>query len=450
MGITGLAPLIADEAPEAIKTTELKSYFGRRIAIDASMCLYQFMIAIRNMTNESGDNTSHIIGFFYRTAKLLEAGIKPVYVFDGKAPKLKAGTLDQRKKNREEAAKKLEETGDTEKYAKRLVRVVRKDAEDVKTLLKLMGLPIVEAPSEAEAQCAQLCKENLVYAVATEDMDALTFGAPKLIRNLGSGSREDLKEFDLDKCLNGLQLNMEEFVDLCILMGCDYCPSINGIGKKKGLVLIRELSSIEKILTDKYGITEFVEEVDVGYDLRKSQEEEVIEEKGTGSSKDPKANDNEQKSNGDGKKEDGNRDSDENGSEEDEESSKEKKGKKKEKMDPKEKVPDDWLFKGARRLFLEPNVLKGSITESDLKIKNPDDEGLVAFLCGEHGFSEERVRGTLKRIKNSKPNASQTRIDNFFKPRPDLVPKSSPDKRKAQPSKSSSKPTSSKRGRKPK
>src|SRR5438094_952046 len=113
MGITGLARLVADVAPEAVKEVELTSYFGRRIAIDASMSLYQFLIAIRYsqnyMTNDAGETTSHIVGFFYRTCKLLEAGIKPVYVFDGKPPVLKGDTLEKRKVARDAAMKKLEE-----------------------------------------------------------------------------------------------------------------------------------------------------------------------------------------------------------------------------------------------------------------------------------------------------------------------------------------------------
>lgn len=68
--------LIADISPESIKEVDLKSLFGRRIAIDASMCIYQFLIAIRSeeymMTNESGETTSHLVGLFYRSIKMLE------------------------------------------------------------------------------------------------------------------------------------------------------------------------------------------------------------------------------------------------------------------------------------------------------------------------------------------------------------------------------------------
>ena len=408
MGITGLAPLIGQIAPEAIKETDMKSYSGKRIAIDASISLCQFKTAMPHLTNDSGENTSHISGFFYRTVKLLEAGIKPVYVFDGKPPKLKAGTLEQRKKTRGETSKKLEEC---EKFGKRSVRV--------KKLLKLMGLPVVEAPSEAEAQCAQMCKDKLVCAVATEDMDALVFGAPKLIRHLGSGSKKVFEEFELKKCLDGLELSMEQFIDLCILMGCDYCPSINGIGMKKGLGLIRKESSIEKILINKYGITEFVEEDDQIKGPEKKVSQSSID---SGLPEDPNED-------GDGSQQVAGENATQN-----------KRGKKKEKKDPKVNVPVNWQFKAARQLFLVPNVLKDSITESDLQMKNVDEEGIVAFLCGELDFNEERVQKALKRIKDSRTKASKIRkiptsktLNDYFKTTRDMVPKCIPDKKKVQP-----------------
>lgn len=80
MGIKLLSKLIADVAPEAIKEQEIATYFGRRIAIDASTSLYQFLVAIRTrsdlMVNGSGEATSHLIGFFHRTNKLLEVCVE--------------------------------------------------------------------------------------------------------------------------------------------------------------------------------------------------------------------------------------------------------------------------------------------------------------------------------------------------------------------------------------
>jgi flap endonuclease-1 len=94
MGIKGLTNLISDIVPESIKEEKHSNYFSRKIAIDASMCIYQFMISIRgaygsDLTNEKGEVTSHLQGLLYRTIRLLENDIKPVFVFDGKPPELK-------------------------------------------------------------------------------------------------------------------------------------------------------------------------------------------------------------------------------------------------------------------------------------------------------------------------------------------------------------------------
>ncbi len=98
MGIKGLTGLISQHSPEAIKEHEIKTLFGRKVAIDASMSIYQFLIAVRQkdgemLTNDAGETTSHLMGFFYRTIRIVENGIKPAYVFDGKPPDLKKGVV---------------------------------------------------------------------------------------------------------------------------------------------------------------------------------------------------------------------------------------------------------------------------------------------------------------------------------------------------------------------
>lgn len=65
-----------------------------------------------------------------------------------------------------------------------LMQVTKEHNEDCKQLLRLMGVPVIDAPSEAEAQCAAMAKAGVVYGAATEDMDCLTFGCPRLIRHL--------------------------------------------------------------------------------------------------------------------------------------------------------------------------------------------------------------------------------------------------------------------------
>jgi len=272
MGILGLSKLIADIAPHAIKENEIKNYFGRKVAVDASMSLYQFLIAVRQegaqLTSADGETTSHLLGFFYRTIRMVEAGIKPVYVFDGKPPQMKSGELEKRLERRAEAQKALEvavEKGDVEeidKQSRRVVKVGKTHVEEAQRLLKLMGIPFVTAPCEAEAQCAALQRTGKVYAVATEDMDALTFGTKVLLRHMtySEARKMPIKEFYLDRVLEGLDLKMPEFIDLCILMGCDYCDSIKGIGPKRAIELIQKHRNIEGILKNldskKYPIPE--------------------------------------------------------------------------------------------------------------------------------------------------------------------------------------------------
>ncbi|XP_067870242.1 flap endonuclease 1 isoform X2 [Heterodontus francisci] len=311
MGIQGLAKLIGDVAPGSVKEQQIKHYFGRKIAIDASMSIYQFLIAVRQdgnvLQNEEGETTSHLMGMFYRTIRMVENGIKPVYVFDGKPPQLKSAELSKRSERRAEAEKQLaeaQETGDTEnieRFNKRLVKVTKQHNDECKQLLQLMGIPYIEAPCEAEASCAALVKAGKVYAAATEDMDALTFGTSVLLRHMTASEAKKLpiQEFHLNKALQEAGLTQEQFVDLCILLGSDYCESIRGIGPKRAIDLIRQHKTIEEIIKN------------------------IDSSKYT--------------------------------------------------------IPEDWLYKEARQLFLEPDVVEAE--SLDLKWSEPDEEELVKFMC---------------------------------------------------------------------
>lgn len=260
MGIKQLFSIIKDEAPEAIKEGEIKNHFGRKVAIDASMSIYSFLIAVRSegqqLMNEEGETTSHLMGMFYRTLRICDNGIKPVYVFDGAPPKLKSGELARRYQRKQEANEGLEEakeTGtaeDVEKFSRRTVRVTKQHNAECQRLLKLMGVPYLIAPTEAEAQCAVLARAGKVYAAASEDMDTLCFNTPILLRHLTFSEvrKEPIQEIHLDKVLDGLNMDRKQFVDLCILLGCDYLDPIPKIGPNTALKLIREHGSLEKIV----------------------------------------------------------------------------------------------------------------------------------------------------------------------------------------------------------
>lgn len=186
------------------------------------MCLYQFLIAVRSegaqLTSVDGETTSHLMGTFYRTIRLVENGIKPVYVFDGKPPEMKSGELSKRAERREEAQKALDQAteagnaADMDKFNRRLVKVTKHHAEEVRQLLSLMGIPYIDAPCEAEAQCAAMVKSGKVFATATEDMDALTFGSSVLLRHMtfSEARKMPIQEFHLDKVLEGLNLDKDQ------------------------------------------------------------------------------------------------------------------------------------------------------------------------------------------------------------------------------------------------
>ncbi|KAL3805415.1 hypothetical protein ACHAWO_006219 [Cyclotella atomus] len=396
MGIKNLAKLLSDEAPSSIKSVPLSSLSGRRLAIDASMAIYQFLIAVRSagasgnpammLTNADGETTSHIQGIFNRTIRFYVEGIRPVYVFDGKPPQFKSGELMKRREKREKAEEALKaavEGGDVEeqeKQEKRLVRAGTRENEDCMRLLRLMGVPVIKAPCEAEAQAADLAKKGKVYAAATEDMDALTFASPILIRKMtfaSSSGKVEVQQISYDKAIEGLQLTHDQFVDLCILLGCDYCDTIKGIGPKTALKLIREHGCIEEILKclnrEKYVVPE-------SYEPKKRKREETSDDD----------NEEEEKKEGKPKEEEGEND---------------------------EPVP---VYIEARKLFNQHQVLSTTEIEPLLKWKECQPEPLKAFLVDECGFNPERVQSSIEKLQKAHKATSkpQMRMDEFFKAKP--------------------------------
>eukprot|EP00758_Cryptobia_borreli_P016698 Tbor_TRINITY_DN6128_c1_g7::TRINITY_DN6128_c1_g7_i1::g.22710::m.22710/K04799/FEN1, RAD2; flap endonuclease-1 len=274
MGILGLSKLLYDKTPDAIKERDIKHFFGRKIAIDASMSIYQFIIAMKGfedgqgveLKNGNGEVTSHINGLFARTIRMVEEGLLPLYVFDGKPPDMKRSLLDDRRAKADEAAKAIDaakEAGDDElmgKLSKRTVRVSREQIEDCKKLISLMGIPVIQAPGEAEAQCARLVADDAAWAVGTEDMDALTFGTKILLRHLNYSESKgrSISEITLSKVYEQSGLTREMFIDLCILLGCDYCDKIGNIGPVKawdGIIKHKSIEEFVKTLDqDKYRV----------------------------------------------------------------------------------------------------------------------------------------------------------------------------------------------------
>ncbi|HDN96011.1 MAG TPA: flap endonuclease-1 [Thermoplasmatales archaeon] len=266
MGVD-LKPLIV------AKQISLHDLKGKVVAIDAYNAMHQFLSIIRQrdgtpLKDSKGRITSHLSGLLYRTANLVEEGIKPVYVFDGKPHPLKLKTLEERKAVREEAKEewiKALEAGDLEEAFKKAVRtssIDKEKVEEAKKLLDALGIPYVDAKSEGEAQAAYMNARGDVDMVASQDYDALLFGSPLLVRNLAITGKRKLpdkqiyvevvpEEVELQKVLEKNGITREQLVDIAILIGTDFNEGIKGIGPKKALQLIKEYKSIERLVEMK-------------------------------------------------------------------------------------------------------------------------------------------------------------------------------------------------------
>jgi len=256
MGIKNLFKLIKKNAPNSITNKSIKDYNGLYLVLDANMVIYQYVIAIRNsgndLLNNDGKITSHVLGVISKSLLLLKNGIMPIFVFDGKAPELKMNTLKKRKESKKRNVEKLKSCTDEKdklKFFKRSYVLTWEQIVQAKEILKLFGIPVIEPPSEADPMCALLVKKKIAYGVISEDMDLLTFGSPILIRKLRAGNKKTIVEINLKDVLGELNLKMEEFIDLCILLGCDYTPTIGRIGMIRAYEIIKQYRTIDNFLS---------------------------------------------------------------------------------------------------------------------------------------------------------------------------------------------------------
>jgi len=306
---------------------------GKSMAIDAYNALYQFLAIIRQpdgtpLKDRTGRVTSHLSGLLYRTSNLVEMGIKAVYVFDGVPPTLKEVEIKRRAHVKEEALVKYEKAlheGKVEEarmYAQMTSRLKDYMADDAKHLLKLLGIPWVQAPSEGEAQAAHMTTKGDTDYCASQDYDSLLFGAPRLVRNVTISGRRKLprknvyievvpETVELKKVLDELGITHEQLVDIGILVGTDFNPEgVKGIGPKTALQLVKEHGSLQKAVAT----------------LEKAEFP----------------------------------------------------------VDP-ERIRD---------IFLHPRVRD----DYPLAWREPDVDGVVAFMCGERDFDEGRVRKALEKM----------------------------------------------------
>ncbi|MCS7105415.1 MAG: flap endonuclease-1 [Thermofilaceae archaeon] len=261
---TNLTPLV-----ERVRIG-LKGLTGKTLAVDALNAIYQFLALVRDprggpMRNNRGMVTSHLIGLATRYSKLAyENGCKFVFVFDGPPHPFKKREIERRRETRRKAFeeyKKYVEAGDYERAFSKAVSSASVDEwviESSKKLLTLMGYPVVEAPSDAEAQAAFITLRGDAWAVSSQDWDSLLYGAPKLVRYVTLTGFEWLPSkrvarrlepelVELEKALKTLGLSRRQLVEVAILSGTDFNEGVKGIGPRKAYKLIKTYGSLDKL-----------------------------------------------------------------------------------------------------------------------------------------------------------------------------------------------------------
>jgi flap endonuclease-1 len=236
-------------------------------AIDANNALYQFLTIIRQpdgtpLMDSRGRVTSHLSGILFRMASFMEKGIKPVFIFDGKPTALKQATINERRKLRDTAGEKWKEAlergdeGEAYKQARSATRVDATIVETSKDLLRLMGIPVVQAPGEGEAQASYMVAKGDARYVVSQDYDTLLFGAPALVRNLTVSGKRKIRgrqitvspeRIVLADTLAGLKLTREQLIEIGILIGTDFNAGVDGVGAKTGLKIVQKGEFAQKI-----------------------------------------------------------------------------------------------------------------------------------------------------------------------------------------------------------
>jgi len=271
MGIKSLTQIIKKESPNSIKHENLYKLSGKKVAVDASLIIYQQLLRHQLLKNKKGEITNHITGLFYKLVKYLSLNIELIFIFDGKPPDMKQDCVNERKKKAQDAKEKMNNCDNIEQkneLEKTTLRLTKSMIDNVKKLLNYMGVSYIHNDiGEGEAIAAELCRIGYVDYVLTEDMDTLVYGCPKLIRTCLDKSlkRPDIISIiDYNDMIKGFNFTDDQFIKFCILCGCDYCSNVPKVGNVTAMKMIKKYSTIDEIIEaykDKYEFPENYKEL---------------------------------------------------------------------------------------------------------------------------------------------------------------------------------------------
>jgi flap endonuclease-1 len=280
MGIQHLSKIIKEKAPQSYLDLPLSYFVGHRITIDAMNWIYiNLAVSTKDAACEAANITEeipdHLImqNFAKRAQNFVERFLRnyitPIFVFEGRSPPEKKGTLEKRKKVRDNLTDKIEQqkkiiellgpeanTADLINYHKLICRCIKPTSQHIDFLenfLRILGIPMIQGQCEGEKMASLLVKYGYAAAVFSTDTDCLTYGTPFLVtsfsqsRILDGRLTEYFRIIHLETILFGLEMNHRQFVDFCIMCGCDYNSNIPGIGEKRSYALINKYGDIDSI-----------------------------------------------------------------------------------------------------------------------------------------------------------------------------------------------------------
>ncbi len=222
------------------KNIEWSDLEGKKVGIDFSNVCYQFLSSIRQrdgtpLMDSHGNVTSHLSGIFYRSLNLMQKGILLTYIFDGKPPELKLQTQEKRRERKEKAREKYTQAKDEKdidsmyKYAKQVTYLNNEMIQESKDLIKALGLPVIQSPSESDAQGAFMTEQGDIWAFASSDADCLLHGCPRTIPNLTLSEKRKISNgnyvyikpelIELEEVLSHFNINQDQLITLGILVG---------------------------------------------------------------------------------------------------------------------------------------------------------------------------------------------------------------------------------------
>jgi flap endonuclease-1 len=248
-----------------------ENFSGHVVAIDAFNHIYQYLSSIHLpdgdlLRDRKGNITSHLKGLFDRNMFFMEKNIKPIYVFDGNANILKNDEKKRRANIKEEMLKKKEDAEDDQntenikKYSKFDFKLTSIMIDESKELLKYMGIPVIQAKQDGEAQASYMINKNDAWAISSQDYDCFLFGANRIIRNLsathsrvvnGKKVNVDIKTYILNDVLSRLGIGKEHLIDIGILVGVDFYKGIKNIGINIAYKMIKKYGDIEHIIKNQ-------------------------------------------------------------------------------------------------------------------------------------------------------------------------------------------------------